>query len=166
MAKEYMALVFFAVLIFVSIYLVSQIINSVQLPTSITSYENDTITFTANNTYYDFTCQATCLSDTPEPTDCGVESGGVTQVANATYLLTADTEYTYTQDEIKIYANTDGLVAGKDYEVTYSCYDYSVSGSGSTFQTTQTTWWSAIQLGAVTLITVAASLVLGALVVK
>jgi len=28
-------------------------------------------------------------------------------------------------------------------------------------QTTQTTWWNAIQLGAVSLITVAASLVLG-----
>lgn len=163
MKSPLLALVISAVVLFVSIYMITNVINSIELPTVATAYSNETVNLATNDTYVNFACQAGCIGDTPEPTNCGVESTGVTLVVNTTDTLPSDL-YVWTQNQIKMYTN-DTYAAG-NWKVTYSCYDYSVSSSGSTFQTTQGTMWNSIQLAAVSLITLAATLVLGSLFFK
>jgi len=164
MVHPIMALVVTVIVIFVGIYAVTQVVSSVVLPTVANPVSNESINFAANDTYYSFANQATCLDDNPLPTNCGVTSGNVISVMNDSVVLTSG-NYSYTTSQIKLLINdaTEGSwnTTVGTYKVTYDYYDYQVSGSGSTLQTTQTTWWNAIQLGAVSLITVAASLVLG-----
>lgn len=169
-SAPYMLLVIVAVLLIIGIYVINQVVASFTLPTVVTRYTNETVGFAANNTYYSFADQASCLSDLPIPTQCGtIASTGVASVVNASIVLNS-TCYSWTTSQIKLIASgkdpsCNGVVVG-NYKVSYDNYDYQSSQAGSSYRTVQTTTWSAMQLAAVGLVTLAASLVLGALFFK
>jgi len=135
-----------AVVLFVGIYVIMQIVNSITLPTS--TYVNDSLTFT-NNTAVQVTYPY-CNS--------------VGSIQNYTDTFPNDRAtmpgvgYTCDTSGITIYTN-ESYLAGT-YNATYV---YNLQQGNSTFSTTQTTFWNSMQLGAVSLITLAASLVLGSL---
>ena len=167
---QIMALVLGIVILLVGIYIVSQVISSFTLATEMKARTvNESVTFAANNTLYNFANQASCLNDDPMPTNCGVDlTSGVVQVSNNTVLLGSG-NYTWTRSQIRLYtqscANCYNTSTGA-YDVTYDYYDYPTAQSGTSYRSAQSTTWNAIQLAAVSLITLAAAMVLGSLFLK
>jgi hypothetical protein len=164
LAQKYLALVLIAIVMFIGIYIVNQVISAFSLPTTGTVYTNETVALAANDTYVNFACQASCLSDPTVPTNCGVGTTGVTSVVNTTHTLPV-ANYAWTTNQIKIIDTGAGYVPG-NWKVNYLCYDHSVSGAGSTYTNTRSTVWNSMTLAAVAMVTMAASFVIGGLFIR
>lgn len=147
-----------AIAIIIGIWLISAVNNSIALPTTTTTIVNDTITFTANDTYYDFGNQAVCLDDLPVPSSCGALV--VSAITNASYSVDVDVS-DYTASQIKLVDLTGEIDMPADYDVTYTYADYADTTPSTTLNTTKSTVWNSFTLLAVGLIVVAAGIIIG-----
>jgi len=140
-AHPIMALVMGAVVLFIGIYTVMQVVNSITLPTLTTS---ESITFT-NATF----------ASVSNP-----YINNVISITNSTPITLGSGNYTWTSTQINVtFICTAGYCESSNaWDVAYT---YNLRQANDTFGTTQTTFWNSMQLGAVSLITLAASLVLG-----
>ena len=138
-----MALVIGAVVIFVGIYVVMQVIGSIgALPSRNIAESLVLVNATAKAVSY--------------PT-----IGVLNSVYNSSDTLPQDTSQSpvgCAQTDTTVTCNFNASYAAGTWSVDY---DYIGQTGNTTYGTTQTTFWNAMQLGAVSLITLAASLVLG-----
>jgi hypothetical protein len=151
-----------AIGLFVGIWVISLVLNSISLPTFATRVVNETINFAANNTLYNFANQANCLSATPTPSNCGILTTGVTNVGNLTMNLNT-TCYSWTTSQIKILNLGDvtcGVKLG-NYLVSYTFYDFVTNQAQNTMNTVTSTVFNAFSLLAVGLIVLAAAVIIG-----
>lgn len=143
-----MALVIGAVVIFVGIYVVMQVIGSIgALPSRNLVESLVLVNDTAKSVGY--------------PT-----IGVLNSVYNSTLTLPQDTSQTpvgCSQTDTTLTCNFNATYVAGTWSVDY---DYIGQTGNTTYTSTRTTFWNAMQLGAVSLITLAASLVLGSFFFK
>lgn len=148
-AHPIMALVIGAVVLFIGIYTVVEVTNSITFPTT-TRVES--LVF-ANNTAKAVTYpNINVLSSVANTTD---------SIPVAVPSASLSTCYASSATAITCTFN-DTLVAGT-YTATYTS---NLRTGNVTYGTTQTTFWNSMQLGAISLITLAASLIIGSFFFK
>lgn len=150
-AHPIMALIIGAVVIFIGIYTVTQVIGSISLPTTTVSDSLVFVNNTAKSVTYPYINSLTSVANStpvtvPTSTSAPTEGSGCWMSSST---------------QITCYFN-DTHVAGT-YTATYV---YNPQTGNDTYVNTQTTFWNSMQLGAVSLITLAASLVLGSFFFK
>ena len=70
-----MGIVIGAVFLFIGIFIVTQVLNSINLPVTDVQVQGESITFTDNVTCYAVAVPGACITDKPDRTsDCGIRS--------------------------------------------------------------------------------------------
>lgn len=149
-----------AIALFIAIWIVSVINNSINLPVTSADVTNETLDFTAvgesgDNITFTTGGAVTCFLDSPIPSGCGVSS--VASVQNTTDVLDA-ADYVFNASHITIVNGDDGT---GDYNVSYTYADYSNMNARTGFNTTKSTTWNAFILLSVGLIVLAAAAIIG-----